>query len=1235
MSIPERRGCPHPGLPDGDAMVPSGDSGAMSGTANVLDHHWLLPGEASPSLRRLSAGEAAAEAALAALAGPWHLAVLNGPDRGLVMAVRDGALLGRGEVLSDPLVSRRHLRLRFHGCRVLAQDCGSANGSYRYWHLGLWLRVRRETRLKEGALLRLGDSVLELRRRPGDLVVVAPATQASSMAWLMVGSLVCVLVMAGSAVIAFRTGSRGAMGMVMVAPMVAMTVMRLVPFLQQRRAQRAGRTGRAGGARWRARRRRRGRRPGWRHGEPDPATMLLAVAARSSMSQSVRDSPSEGSTPASAAQEVLAAWSAARRRRCVLTLCDGESLALVGKGADNALRWWCAQLLARDEVRVTVLDDPSGLPQHERAGHRDSTEAEGREVVGGRLGLRLAWGPQAHPRSAQIVTCSHDEVPPQALSTRPAPPGAPSCSPAWWEAVRHLSRSRITEPLRSSSRVDGVPDVVPLSAVMDDLDAHELRARWQEQTHSPDRGAPALSAVLGVGARGPVRADLVADGPHALLAGTTGSGKSELLISWLVQLALSRAPDHLTLVLVDYKGGAAFGPLAGLPHTAGVLTDLDPAGTQRALSSLEAEVRRRERILAAHGAKDLSCLPPWVVVPDLVVAVDEFATLAGEHAEVLESLVRIAAQGRSLGIHLILATQRPQGAVSPAIRANTSLRVCLRVLDAADSRDVLGHDGAARIGHHPGRVLVSGADGAQESVPDRQGLGDGASGSPSPGSQVLQAPWCGSTREVRRIVDLISRAAQGHASPWRPWAPALPASISAAEALELVRLRGPLAPGDPEEQGADGVLTPTGSADRSGLSTCDDDRLLLAVTDLPRQQRLGVWHWRVTRPLLVLGASRSGRSTVIASAATAALGSGRGVHLCGFTPPVLDASGEASNEASPVHRLLSHPGVGTVVGTEDPRRLARLWGLAASGSLGADLLCLDNVDALVATIDEVLGPGQGNALLEAVIRTTSATGTPLLLTAPLVASTARWAGSMGLRLVLGASTGTQAALAGLPRGVVTGGVPGRGVILDGATTTACQIVLREDCPVSGSERDGARALRLEPLPTRLTWEDVPEGTWAVGGDAAAPVTLPAGTSVLVAGPPGSGRSTALRALAQAMASDTLVVDDLDLADIATATQVEAALARSEVVLASASTEKVATTFRGAISTMREREALVVLWPGMRPADQAAGISLRSVTDPRAMTLPGRGALVYRGTCLPIQIVQPRPEDNDRPIEHPV
>jgi len=235
-----------------------------------------------------------------------------------------------------------------------------------------------------------------------------------------------------------------------------------------------------------------------------------------------------------------------------------------------------------------------------------------------------------------------------------------------------------------------------------------------------------MSRIRGEGA---VRADLVSDGPHALVAGTTGSGKSELLIAWLFQLALDLPPSRLALILVDYKGGAAFGPLADLPHTAGVLTDLDPAATARALASLEAEVQRRERLLARAGAKDVTALSSTMgpakgstrgstssvqAPPRLVVVVDEFATLASQHPDILDSLVRVAAQGRSLGIHLILATQRPAGAVSPVIRANTTLRVCLRVLDAGDSRDVLGHDGAAALEPHPGRVLVVGSDPADE-----------------------------------------------------------------------------------------------------------------------------------------------------------------------------------------------------------------------------------------------------------------------------------------------------------------------------------------------------------------------------------------------------------------------------------------------------------------------------------------------------------------------------------------
>ena len=113
---------------------------------------------------------------------------------------------------------------------------------------------------------------------------------------------------------------------------------------------------------------------------------------------------------------------------------------------------------------------------------------------------------------------------------------------------------------------------------------------------------PAPAAPLGLAADGVVEIDLVRDGPHALVAGTTGAGKSELLRTLVVSLAPRCSPDHLTFVLVDYKGGATFDACADLPHTVGLVTDLDDRLAERALTSLEAELRRRERILRAVGA---------------------------------------------------------------------------------------------------------------------------------------------------------------------------------------------------------------------------------------------------------------------------------------------------------------------------------------------------------------------------------------------------------------------------------------------------------------------------------------------------------------------------------------------------------------------------------------------------------------------------------------------------------
>ena len=221
--------------------------------------------------------------------------------------------------------------------------------------------------------------------------------------------------------------------------------------------------------------------------------------------------------------------------------------------------------------------------------------------------------------------------------------------------------------------------------------------------------------MIGACYDGPFGIDLRKDGPHALIAGTTGAGKSELLQTLIASLALVNRPDEMTFVLVDYKGGSAFKDCVHLPHVTGMVTDLDAHLTQRALTSLSAELTRRERILAAAGVKDieeytatgLRTSPGHPPLPRLVIVIDEFASLARDLPDFVAGLVGIAQRGRSLGLHLILATQRPSGVVSADIRANTNLRIALRMTDAAESADVIDAPDAARIARAtPGRGYV-------------------------------------------------------------------------------------------------------------------------------------------------------------------------------------------------------------------------------------------------------------------------------------------------------------------------------------------------------------------------------------------------------------------------------------------------------------------------------------------------------------------------------------------------
>ncbi|MEU6713215.1 FtsK/SpoIIIE domain-containing protein [Nonomuraea sp. NPDC046802] len=273
--------------------------------------------------------------------------------------------------------------------------------------------------------------------------------------------------------------------------------------------------------------------------------------------------------------------------------------------------------------------------------------------------------------------------------------------------------ARALSPIRDVSRDDpsgNLPGAVRLLDLMGltTPSGQELAAQWRV------RGS--TRALIGIGPDGPFTVDLKLDGPHGLIAGTTGAGKSELLQTLICSLAVANRPDQLTFVLIDYKGGAAFKECVRLPHTVGMVSDLDGHLTQRALDSLAAEIRRRERLLLSAGAKDIDDYT-GTNMPRLVLIIDEFAALVAELPDFVTGLVDIARRGRSLGIHLILATQRPAGVVTADIQANTSLRIALRVTEPAESSDVIDTPDAAHISTStPGRCYVRSGVGAATAV---------------------------------------------------------------------------------------------------------------------------------------------------------------------------------------------------------------------------------------------------------------------------------------------------------------------------------------------------------------------------------------------------------------------------------------------------------------------------------------------------------------------------------------
>ncbi len=356
-------------------------------------------------------------------------------------------------------------------------------------------------------------------------------------------------------------------------------------------------------------------------------------------------------------------------------------------------------------------------------------------------------------------------------------------------------------------RVDSLPRAVLLKQLLARehglhldatfLDRLEAITRQQWASSLDAANADWLKVTIGVisGNRPrPLHLEAKKDGVHGMIAGGTGAGKSELLMTLIVGLALNYAPDVLNFVLVDYKGGGAFEPFKDLPHCVDMLTNLNQAAVARMFTAINAEMQRRQEINARLNVKDIveyraRGLHQKAPYPHLFVIIDEYAEMITDNPDFREELDRITRIGRSLGVSLLLASQRPIG-VSDQMRANIKFRICLRVEGIDTSREMLRRSDAAFLpSGMPGRGFLQVGN---ENIELIQVAYTGEK------YDDAAVPEGGEKPSFYAVIVDLARKLSANQRPLTPWPPALPPALTmsyplltnylAAEAQALVTL---------------------------------------------------------------------------------------------------------------------------------------------------------------------------------------------------------------------------------------------------------------------------------------------------------------------------------------------------------------------------------------------------------------------------------------------------------------